>query len=627
MSPKPRVFTIPPGCAFLPTLVDSLLSGAILPDYPADPSAIADLTIYLPTQRAARALAALLADRGGARAQLLPRIVPLGEADEAEFELTADAAFAGADVLAPPIAPLERRLILTSLVQHWSATIDRARLKLAPDVPFLVPSSPADAVGLAGDLEALMDSFTTEGIDWSKLHAAVDADFSEYFKITTEFVRIAAENWPAIVAERQASDPIRRRTALIEAEAARLLRDRPAAPVIAAGSTGSVPATARLLAAIAHLENGAVVLPGLDTDLDGASWTTIGDHAEGSDPVHGHPQAMLRRLLETYLRIAREDVRVLGTPTPEASARQRLLSEALRPADTTHLWSAMPTEEREALARHGAQGLALVEAADEREEALAIAVALRETLENPDHTAAFITPDRALAGRVAAELARWGIHVEDSAGVSLAETACGLLARLAADAAALDFQAARLLALLAHPLVTLGWRRAQVERAAAVLEIGVLRGPAPAQGLDGLREALAARRNDTSRRRPRPERRIAEADWDLVADLLDRLALAFDGFTADEFSEGAPDLTRMTARHRQAVEALMALPDDESAPADDGSVEALAALFDDLALPAGPIGASRSSAFSKPAFSQRTGLSSAGSMRVSGRRGRKRMPS
>ncbi len=584
---RPRVFTIPPGCPFLPTLVDSLLSGRVLDGFPADPAALADLTIYLPTQRAARALGALLADRGGARAQLLPRIVPLGEADEAEFVLTAEQPSAAGDVLAPPIAPLERRLILTRLVQAWSATIDRARLKLSPDVPFLVPSSPADAVSLAGDLEALMDSFTTEGVDWSKLETAVDSDFSEYFKVTTAFVRIAAESWPAIVAGRQASDPIRRRTSLIEAEAKRLLRDRPPAPVIAAGSTGSVPATARLLAAIARLPHGAVVLPGLDTDLDEPSWQAIGGHAGGSDdPVHGHPQAILRRLLDAHLRIGRSEVGVLGTPPARAAARQRLLCEALRPADSTHLWSAMPPQERSDLAREGAEGLALVEAADEREEALAIAVALRESLEDPDRTAAFVTPDRALAGRVAAELARWGLAVEDSAGVSLAETPCGRLARLAADAAALDFAAARVLALLAHPLATLGWPRAQVERAASVLEIGVLRGPAPAQGLTGLREALAARRADAVRRKPRPERRLSEADWDLAGALLDRLEVAFRGFTADDVDEDALDLSQTAALHRQAVEALLAPAEEAEARAgdDDGSAETLAALFDELAL-------------------------------------------
>ena len=126
-------------------------------------------------------------------------------------------------------------------------------------------------------------------------------------------MQIAAEHWPSILAERQASDPSRRQSALISAEAKRLLRDRPDRPIIAAGSTGSIPATAALLSAIARLPRGAVVLPGLDHHLDDESWATIGGIADDeTDPVHGHPQAVLRRLVDLDLRIPRSDVRILG---------------------------------------------------------------------------------------------------------------------------------------------------------------------------------------------------------------------------------------------------------------------------------------------------------------------------
>src|SRR5215210_4456479 len=253
-SPDPRVFTIPPGAPFLPALADALIGGRILDGFGRDPAALVDATIYLPTRRAARAFAALLAGHGNGRAQLLPRIVPLGEADEAEFELAGsvsdEAAFEAAEMLAPPIAPLERRLILTGLIQIWAETVDRARLKLAADAPLLVPSSPADAVSFAGDLERLMDGFSSEDIPWDQLAEAVETDYSEYFGLTLDFVRIAAENWPKILAERQASDPTLRRSTLIHAEARRLLKQQPTRPVIAAGSTGSMPATAALLNAI-----------------------------------------------------------------------------------------------------------------------------------------------------------------------------------------------------------------------------------------------------------------------------------------------------------------------------------------------------------------------------------------
>ncbi|MGO4706358.1 double-strand break repair protein AddB [Microvirga sp. 2MCAF38] len=581
-----RVFSISPGSAFLPTLVDALLDGRLIGSLSDDPTALADLTIYLPTRRAARALVTLLAERGEGRAQLLPRIIPLGEADEAEFELTGleGTPFGDAAALKPPIPALERRLILTRLVQSWSAQVDRSLLRLGPEVPFMVPASPADAVNLAGDLEALMDSFTTEGIDWHALNLAVDTDYSEHFEITRRFVQIVSDNWPKILQDRKASDPAQRRNALLEAEAERLTRDKLRNPMIVAGSTGSIPATANLIAAIARLPNGAVVLPGLDTDLDDESWTTIGNISDGeTDPVHGHPQAVLRRLVDKHLRVPRSAVTLLGDMSPNARARNRLLSEALRPPDTTDRWVLMNAAERLVLSTGGCEGLTVVEAADEREEAFAIAVSLRETLSEPERTAALITPDRALAARVAAELGRWGVSVEDSAGVALPDTPAGRLARLTAEAAADNLRPIHLLALLAHPLVRLGWAREIVERAASALEIGVLRGPEPAPGIAGLRAALDARRGEKKdHRTPRPRLRLSEEDWALADELLQRVEQAFDEF-GPAFHEGDTlDLMSLVADHRRTVEALMALPDGESE--DDASIEALAALFDDLDL-------------------------------------------
>ncbi|HEX8663735.1 MAG TPA: double-strand break repair protein AddB [Beijerinckiaceae bacterium] len=571
------VFTIPPGIPFLPALADALADGSLLG---RRLDGTEEAVVYLPTRRAARAFSEILAERGGGRARLLPRIVPLGDADRAEFELAAgsvEPAFEGGALLAPPIAPLERRLILARLIQGWAGTVDRALLRLDPETPFLVPSSPADAVALAADLEGLMDSLAIEEVPWTEIAEAVETEFSHYFRLTLDFVRIAVESWPRILAERQASDPAARRDALIRAEAARLLRDRPHAPVVAAGSTGSMPATAALLAAIARLPNGAVVLPGLDRDLDDASWRKIGLTRDDGEPVHGHPQAMLRRLVEDHLKVPRDDVATLGAEPPAARARVKVLAEALRPAETTDAWAAFDPAEHAILTAQGLAGVAVVEAADEREEALAVAVALREVLEEPGRIAALVTPDRSLALRVAAELRRWDVEVEDSAGVPLSDTPAGRLARLAADAAALDFEPARVLALIAHPLLRLGLPRSHVERAAAALEIGVLRGPEPRPGLDGLAQALAVRRAEFSRHTPRPRRRLDACDWDAAADLLTRLSAAFDGFPP---AAGECDLVATAAAHRLTFARLIDAGDE---PADDDSVEPLEALFDDLA--------------------------------------------
>ena len=102
---------------------------------------------------------------------------------------------------------------------------------------------------------------------------------------------------------------------MIEAEATRLTAHHDG-PVIAAGSTGSMPATAKFLHAVANLPQGAVVLPGLDTDLDDEAWQSIGGvkDAQGkftTPPASNHPQFAMHALLHRF-GIKRGDVEILG---------------------------------------------------------------------------------------------------------------------------------------------------------------------------------------------------------------------------------------------------------------------------------------------------------------------------
>ena len=68
------------------------------------------------------------------------------------------------------------------------------------------------------------------------------------------------------------------------------------------------------------------------------------------------------------------------------------------------------------------------------------------------------------ARRVAAELRRWDIAVDDSAGMPLAATPPGSFLRLLATAAAEDFAPVPLLALLKHPLAAGGQRAHRARR-------------------------------------------------------------------------------------------------------------------------------------------------------------------
>ena len=476
--PAPRVFSIPPGAPFLETLADAFLDGRLVGALPAgDPLAAAGATIYVPTRRAARELRAILVTHAVGTAAILPTIRPLGEFEEDAglFDLAPAEAEA---IAAPPIAPLERILMLAPLVRAWKGRLPaHVERLLGGDV--VVPASASDAVWLARDLAALIDEVETEGADWSRLAELVPAELAGWWQVTLDFLRIVTEYFPAALAERGLSSPGAHRAAMIDAEARRLATNPPAGPVIAAGSTGSIPATARLLAAIARLPNGAVVLPGLDRTLDTASWDALATELPAGRRAHpsifGHPQFGLRKLLAT-LGLPRDEVVEIGTAEPEIAARAQLLAAAMRPAETTDLGAA----ERDAVAARVAagalDGVTLLEAAGEREEAEAIAVALRLAVAEDGRKAALVTGDRALARRVASHLRRFGIRADDSAGRPLSLSPPAQLLLHLAETACRPGDPVAILSLVKHPLLRCGLPRADARRAAEALELVGLRG-------------------------------------------------------------------------------------------------------------------------------------------------------
>ena len=499
-----RVFTIPASAPFLPALIEALVGGKLGVRIADDPLTLAATTLYLPTRRACRLMRDAFLDVLKTDAAILPRIVALGDIDEDEIAFaeaaTGDLA-AEALALPPALGGLERRLLLTELVAKWASSPSVHGVSGSP----LVAQTPAAACALADDLARLIDDMTTRGVSWDRLDDLVPDMFDEYWQKTLRFLQIAREAWPRILAERDRSEPAKRRDALIKAEAARLAR-KTDGPVIAAGSTGSIPATAELIATIARLPHGAVVLPGLDTDLDEASWRLIGgDEGKGIAPAPGHPQFALQALL-TRIGINRDAVVKLADTT----GREQLLSEALRPAATTELWQLHAADPAFGPRADAAmENISVIEAANAEEESLAIAVALREAVYQ-NKTAALVTPDRALARRVKAALARWNIAAEDSGGEALAETSAGIFARLAAETALGKLAPVTLLALLKHPLLRLGIQHR--ERAVATLERAVLRGPRPRAGSDGLAHALVSFRAQLEKHYSKQESDLHHSD-------------------------------------------------------------------------------------------------------------------
>ncbi|HVV92016.1 MAG TPA: double-strand break repair protein AddB, partial [Hyphomicrobiales bacterium] len=485
-----RVFSIPPGAPFLPTLADALAAGELVPGFRADgdPLALSTVTIYLPTRRAARALRSIFVEKSPGGSAILPTIRALGEFDE-ELALIDPAGAAALDI-APPIADLDRVLALAPLVQKWKSRLP-AHVAALFQEEVVVPASAADALWLSRDLAGLIDEMETAGADWTRLAGLVDRDLADWWRLTLDFLEIVTDYWPKALAERQRSDPAAHRNAMIRAEAARLKRGGGEGPIIAAGSTGSIPATAELLATIARLPEGAVVLPGLDKRLDEEAWALLGEPS-ASPSVYGHPQFGLKRLVAA-LGVARGDVTEIGTPPPPLAARAAILSEALRPAESTEAWASNRGRVAEAVDAGALADVTLIEAPNERDEALAIAYVLRLAAAEPGHRAALVTTDRALARRVASELLRFGIVADDSAGRPLAQTPPAILLSPMVEAVMRPGDPVAILSFLKQPLLSLGIERAIVRRAAETVELVALRGGTGRPDIGRLAEEFEAR--------------------------------------------------------------------------------------------------------------------------------------
>ncbi len=481
---RTAVFNIPPHVAFVDALAQGLLDRT-----GGDTVGLARARVLLPNRRAVRALTdafVRLSDGG----LLLPRMTPVGDLDESGGLLD------GLDSALPPaFDACERRLRLARLVRNGS----RARGDTLTAV---------EALRLGDALAKALDTLTSEEIDAGALERLDLGGLAHHFEATLAQFRAVRDLWPAVLAATGTSDAQARANAVLDGLAARWAATPPEGLVVAAGTVGASPPLARLLGVIARLPGGLVVLPGVDTAMCDTEWDAI--RCEGAACDDAHPQFALKQLLER-MSVARAEIADWGVTTAAdgPAARTREVARAMSLAAFTGAWATPPAPDAFA-------GVTLIEAATAEEEAQAIALRLRGVLEAPGQTAALVTPDRALARRVAAHLARWGIAIDDSAGQPLALTPPGTLIVALAEAASQGFAPVPLLAVLKHPLVRFGEARLAWLDEVRRLDLD-LRGIRPAPGLAGVATRIGGAKYPKTK----------AAWWDEVATLLAPLADAF----------------------------------------------------------------------------------------------------
>ncbi|WP_375396173.1 double-strand break repair protein AddB [uncultured Sphingomonas sp.] len=524
--PERRVglYTIPARRAF----ADALVAG-LMRRHGGDVLALAGGLVLLPNNRGRRAIqeAFVRASGGGL---VLPRLVTIGDPALDEATGTLFDPIDDADPLPPAAAPLQRRLILARLVSE-----ERARRG--------EPVTADEAVRLAGAMARTLDQLLVEGVDPARLRDLdVAPELSEHWRRALDLFAPVTDRWRMERARIGVLDAPARRTKMLERLAARWRGAPPAGFVCAAGITDPGPAVAALLRCIAALPRGMVVFQDLGVDLPDDEWAALGPH--DPDPAGGlarrsietHPQFQPKLLL-ARMGHARGEVHAWrdGSDHDAAPARGRAIANALAPADFTGKWTSLDADQRRLA------GIRAAEFATPADEAQGIALVLRGVLEQPGRTAALVTPDRALAERVAAHCARWGIAIDDTAGQPLATRASGTLLILLAEAAAQDFAPLALLALLKHPLAAGGDRAAWLDGVRALDR--ALRGPRPAPGLDGIEAHLAE-----GSVREAAIRAAARSAWPTIRALLDPLAAAF--------AEGDRPLVALIAALRDAAQRL-----------------------------------------------------------------------
>lgn len=491
---RPRVWSIAAHRGF----ADALVAG-LVPRYREDRFGLARLTLLLPSQRAVRTVTEAFVRASGA-GLLLPRMTVVGDLDLDEtLGPLLDPIGAGVD-MPEAVDPVWRLLRIAGILRD----------ELGEDAP-----GEAALLRQARGIAQGIDRLLVEGVQPERMLdeavIGIAAELSEHWQESTRLFARVFFRWRAELEAIGKVDAPERRNRLLD-HAARSWRERPPAhPVIAAGVTSASPAVARLLRTVADMPDGGVVLPDLDLALDPEVWDALGS-AGGPDggvfergDVVTHPQYHLKLLLNR-MGIARDEVQPwhragLAAAPPE---RSRAISNLFLPPEASAAWVSLEARERRLA------GVRVMETAHPEEEAQAIAVLVREALEEPERRVAVITPDRSLAARIVAHLGRWNIGADDTAGRPLPQTAAGRLLLQLAEVVAERAAPVPLLALLGHPLVQGGEGRPVWLERVRQLDL-VLRGPRPGPGLPAIRQAV----DKTAKRFP------ALPDWwSGVEDLL-----------------------------------------------------------------------------------------------------------
>ncbi|MBR1948283.1 MAG: PD-(D/E)XK nuclease family protein [Alphaproteobacteria bacterium] len=496
-----KIFNVSSSNCFVEVLAEKLLE-----DYKENLLDLSKVLILLPNRRAQRTLSDAFVKLKGMTPTLLPQMRAIGDVSEDEIMLSGDDVQSEFVSLPAVIDANERTMLFMKLIMSRYKEFGLEKISLS------------QACSLALELGALIDSAQMYGLDWNNLANLVPEEYAEHWQETLRFLEIITAFWPGILKERGVVDSSERKNKLIEIQSNIWERQKPHQRIIIAGTTAVSPMMKKLVKVVLMLEKGEVWLAGLDKDLEDEAFEVIDE---------SHSQYELKQLID-YLGVKRQDV--IEVVKSKNHHREKLISEIMRPAETSDKWLELNGKiEGKAL-----DGIKIVECGDIRTEALTIAVIIRRALEEKEKTIALVTPDRNLARRVACELQRWNIDVDDSAGVPLSLTSWGIFMRLVVDAILPKSSKENILALIKHKLFTIGQNKANVEEVVGALDKILWRSE---EDNDKAKDLLSHFYNKT-----KSFAELMQKPTALLKDILREHILLAEFFSDNDISEGAKNL-------------------------------------------------------------------------------------
>ncbi|MBR2922792.1 MAG: PD-(D/E)XK nuclease family protein [Alphaproteobacteria bacterium] len=432
-----KIFNVSSSNCFVEILAEKLLN-----DYQNNILELSKVLILLPNRRAQRSLSDAFVKLNGMTPTLLPQMRAIGDVSEDEIMLSGQNVQNEFVNLPEVIDPKERTMLFMRLIMSRYKDFGLEKVSLS------------QACSLALELGGLIDTAQMYGLDWSNLKNLAPEEYAEHWQETLRFLEIITQYWPSILHERGVIDASERKNKLINIQCSIWQEQKPLQRIIIAGTTAVSPAMKNLVKTVLDLENGEVWLAGLDKELEEESFEIIDET---------HSQYELKQLLD-FLEIKRNEIEDVVESVNRP--REKLISEIMRPAISSDKWL-----ELEGVLEKGTfDGIKVVECDDLRLESIAIGIMIRKALEEKEKTIALVTPDRNLARRVACELKRWNIEVDDSAGIPLSLTPWGVFMRLCVTAVLSDVSREKILALMKSKIFTMGKDKSETEDAVTCLD-------------------------------------------------------------------------------------------------------------------------------------------------------------